>query len=146
MGAAYQFHVPRAPWVNRSSVNFHFEHFLVDYSDFRDALLAPEYGAGNEPLYKLNANVFTGLPLHLVLSARGVHRAHARTTAHRASVKLRAHSVLLIAATVGERRQSRRGILIMRIRTSLFGLLAGLAFTGSAAAALTPRRARRAGF
>jgi len=59
-GVAYQFpHYGWAPWVNRSSFNFHFEHFLAKYSDFRDALLAPEYGAGNEPLYQLNANVFT---------------------------------------------------------------------------------------
>ncbi|HUA89018.1 MAG TPA: DUF3570 domain-containing protein, partial [Steroidobacteraceae bacterium] len=61
VGAAYQFpHFSWAPWVTRSSLNFHVEHFLAKYSDFRDALLAPEYGAGKEPLYQLNANVFTG--------------------------------------------------------------------------------------
>jgi hypothetical protein len=60
-GFAYQFpHFSWAPWLTRSSLNFHFEHFLANYSDFRNALLAPEYGAGDEPLYKLNANVFTG--------------------------------------------------------------------------------------
>jgi Protein of unknown function (DUF3570) len=60
VGVAYQFqHFDWAPWMSRSSLNFHLEHFLVKYSDFRDALLAPEYGAGNEPLYQLNANVFT---------------------------------------------------------------------------------------
>ena len=32
---------------------------MIDYNDFRNALLAGEYGAGNEPLYKLDANVFT---------------------------------------------------------------------------------------
>ena len=59
-GVAYQFpHYGWAPWVSRSSLNLHYEHFLAKYSDFRDALLAPEYGAGNEPLYQLNANVFT---------------------------------------------------------------------------------------
>ncbi len=59
-GVAYQFpHYGWAPWVSRSSLNLHVEHFLAKYSDFRDALLAPEYGAGNEPLYQLNANVFT---------------------------------------------------------------------------------------
>jgi hypothetical protein len=31
---------------------------MIDYSDFRNALLAGTYGAGNEPLYKLNANIF----------------------------------------------------------------------------------------
>ncbi len=60
-GFAYQFpHLSWAPWVTRSTVNFHFEHFLAKYADFRDALLAPEYGAGSEPLYQLNANVMTG--------------------------------------------------------------------------------------
>jgi hypothetical protein len=34
------------------------DHLLVDYSDFRNALQAGTYGAGNEPLYKLNANIF----------------------------------------------------------------------------------------
>jgi hypothetical protein len=59
LGAAYQFHVPGAPWISRSTANIHVEHFLASYNDFRNALLAPEYGAGNEPLYRLNANVMT---------------------------------------------------------------------------------------
>src|SRR5215469_6691536 len=58
VGAAYEFHVPRAPWINKSTANFRYNHLLVDYKDFRNALLASEYGAGNEPLYKLNANIF----------------------------------------------------------------------------------------
>jgi Protein of unknown function (DUF3570) len=57
-GAAYQFHVPSAPWIDKSTFNVRADHLLIDYSDFRDALLAAEYGAGNEPLYKLNANIF----------------------------------------------------------------------------------------
>jgi hypothetical protein len=57
-GASYQFQIPGATWINRSSANIDFEHLLVDYSDFRNALLTAEYGAGNEPLYKLNANIF----------------------------------------------------------------------------------------
>jgi hypothetical protein len=56
--ASYEFQVPGASWINRSSANINFEHLLVDYSDFRDALLAAQYGAGNEPLYRLNANIF----------------------------------------------------------------------------------------
>jgi len=56
-GAAYQFHVPGAPWISKSTLNFRYDHLLIKYSDFRDALLAPEYGAGNEPLYTLNANI-----------------------------------------------------------------------------------------
>ena len=57
-GASYQFNVPGAPWINRSTANVRFDHLLIDYKDFRNALLAGEYGAGNEPLYKLNANIF----------------------------------------------------------------------------------------
>jgi hypothetical protein len=57
-GAAYQFHVPGAPWISRSAANVRFDHLFIDYKDFRNALLASQYGAGNEPLYKLNANIF----------------------------------------------------------------------------------------
>jgi len=57
-GAAYQFTVPGVHWISKSSANVRVDHLLVDYSDFRNALLAGTYGAGNEPLYKLNANIF----------------------------------------------------------------------------------------
>jgi hypothetical protein len=57
-GAEYEF--PRVRWLNKSSITFHFNHLMIDYSDFRDALLAGQDGftAGTEPLYKLNANIF----------------------------------------------------------------------------------------
>ena len=55
-GAEYEF--PRVRWLNKSSITFHINHLMIDYADFRDALLAAQYGAGNEPLYKLNANIF----------------------------------------------------------------------------------------
>lgn len=62
LGAAYEFHVPYAPWINKSSLNFHFNHLIIDYSDFRNALYSqygvPGYTAGNEPLYTLTANIF----------------------------------------------------------------------------------------
>jgi hypothetical protein len=58
VGASYEFHVPSAPWISKSSFNVRIEHLTVNYSDFRNALLAGQYGAGNEPLYKLNANIF----------------------------------------------------------------------------------------
>jgi hypothetical protein len=48
------------PWIRKkSSLNLHYNHLLINYSDFRNALLAGTgtYTAGNEPLYKLNANV-----------------------------------------------------------------------------------------
>jgi hypothetical protein len=57
-GASYQFQVSGVPWISKSSANVRVDHLLVDYSDFRNALLAGTYGAGNEPLYKLNANIF----------------------------------------------------------------------------------------
>jgi Protein of unknown function (DUF3570) len=63
-GAAYEF--PKVPGLNKSSITFHYNHLMIDYSDFRNALLAGQDGftAGNEPLYKLNANV-----IQLFLSA-----------------------------------------------------------------------------
>ena len=56
--ASYQFNVPRAPWINKSTANVQVSHLLINYKDFRNALLAAQYGAGNEPLYTLNANIF----------------------------------------------------------------------------------------
>jgi Protein of unknown function (DUF3570) len=61
IGAAYDFPIPRNRWINRSSVTVRLDHLLIDYKDFRNALLigpATGYTAGNEPLYKLNANIF----------------------------------------------------------------------------------------
>jgi hypothetical protein len=60
-GAEYEFPQPRfMPWLHKSSITFHFNHLMIDYSDFRNALLAGDgtYTAGTEPLYKLNANIF----------------------------------------------------------------------------------------
>jgi hypothetical protein len=57
-GASYQFNVPGAPWISKSTANVRYDHLLIDYKDFRNALLAADYGAGNEPLYKLDANIF----------------------------------------------------------------------------------------
>lgn len=61
IGAAYDFPIPRNPWINRSSITVRLDHLLIDYKDFRNALLigpSTGYTAGNEPLYKLNANIF----------------------------------------------------------------------------------------
>jgi hypothetical protein len=57
-GASWQFAVPGVPWLPRNSINVRVDHLMIDYGDFRNALLAGTYGAGNEPLYKLNANIF----------------------------------------------------------------------------------------
>lgn len=59
LGASYEFHVPRAPWINKSSLNIHYSRMIIDYSNFRNALYAGQDGfsAGNEPLYQLNAGI-----------------------------------------------------------------------------------------
>ena len=59
-GESYDFPIPRHPWINRSSFSIRFDHLLIDYKDYRNALLIganPAWSAGNEPLYKLNANI-----------------------------------------------------------------------------------------
>jgi hypothetical protein len=61
IGASYEFPIPRNRWINRSSLSVRLDHLLIDYKDFRNALLigpSTGYTAGNEPLYKLNANIF----------------------------------------------------------------------------------------
>jgi hypothetical protein len=60
VGVSYDFPIPRNPWINRSSFSVRFDHLLINYKDYRNALLIganPEWSAGNEPLYKLNANI-----------------------------------------------------------------------------------------
>ena len=61
VGAAYEFNIPWARWVQKSTVNARFDHITINYDDFRDATVTdPGNGipAGGEPLFKLNANVF----------------------------------------------------------------------------------------
>jgi hypothetical protein len=60
VGASYEFHVPRAPWIQKSTLNLHYERLMIDYSDYRNAtLINPLAGvvAGDEPLYTLDANI-----------------------------------------------------------------------------------------
>jgi hypothetical protein len=59
-GASYQFQIPYAKWISKSTANLRFDHFMFDYKDFRDALLIdPSKGvvAGSEPLYSVQLNV-----------------------------------------------------------------------------------------
>src|SRR3984893_8673858 len=59
-GASYDFPIPRNRWINKSSVAVRFDHLLIDYKDYRNALLigaTPALTPRNEPLYKLNANI-----------------------------------------------------------------------------------------
>ncbi len=57
-GASWQFAVPGVPALGKNTINLRVDHLMIDYGDSRNALLAGTYGAGNEPLYKLNANIF----------------------------------------------------------------------------------------
>jgi len=60
LGASYEFNIPAVPWIHRSSFTVHLDHLLIDYKDYRNALLINPGGgifAGDEPLYRLNANV-----------------------------------------------------------------------------------------
>ena len=59
IGATYDFNMSWVPkWVKQSTFNVDVEHLTIDYTDYRNALLAAQYGAGNEPYYTLNANIF----------------------------------------------------------------------------------------
>jgi Protein of unknown function (DUF3570) len=58
-GFSYEFPIPRNRWINKSTFNIRLDHLIIDYKDYRNALLiGPTYTAGNEPLYKLNATIF----------------------------------------------------------------------------------------
>ncbi|HEY4339076.1 MAG TPA: DUF3570 domain-containing protein [Steroidobacteraceae bacterium] len=59
-GASYEFRIPHAPWISKSTANLRFDHFMFNYKDFRDALLidpAKGVAAGTEPLYSVQLNV-----------------------------------------------------------------------------------------
>ncbi|HZO24040.1 MAG TPA: DUF3570 domain-containing protein [Steroidobacteraceae bacterium] len=61
LGASWDFPKPPVPWINHSSLSMRIDHLLIDYKDYRNALLIdPAAGIrpGDEPLYKLNANIF----------------------------------------------------------------------------------------
>ena len=58
LGASWEFGIGNIGWLQKNTVNVRADHLIVNYSDFRNALLAGEFGAGDEPLYKLNANIF----------------------------------------------------------------------------------------
>lgn len=59
LGVTYKVPAGWVPWVEKTTVNFYWDRFDIQYDDFRDARVSPqEYAAGSEPLYKLNADVF----------------------------------------------------------------------------------------
>ena len=61
VGATYQFGIPHAPWIERSTANIRYDRLMTDYQNFRDWLLAnPAAGInpGEEPLFSLRANIY----------------------------------------------------------------------------------------
>jgi hypothetical protein len=58
MGVTYKLPVGFVPWFDKSTANLYWDRFDIAYEDFRDARVSPnDYGAGNEPLYSLQADV-----------------------------------------------------------------------------------------
>jgi Protein of unknown function (DUF3570) len=60
VGASYEFQVPRAPWIQKSTLNLHYNHLMIDYTDFHTVFSNTVIPAGGEdelPLYRLDANI-----------------------------------------------------------------------------------------
>ncbi|PUA28722.1 MAG: hypothetical protein B0W54_18325 [Cellvibrio sp. 79] len=64
LGVTYKLPTGTVPWFEKSSVNLYWDHFDIDYDNFRDARLSvgkgsepPAYEVGEEPLYSLQADV-----------------------------------------------------------------------------------------
>jgi hypothetical protein len=60
VGASYEFQVPRAPWIQKNTLNLRYDHLLIDYSDFHTLYSNTVIPAGAEnelPLYRLDANI-----------------------------------------------------------------------------------------
>jgi len=59
LGVTYKIPAGLVPWFDKSTANFYWDRFDIDYDDFRDLRVSPEdYAPGEEPLYSLQANVF----------------------------------------------------------------------------------------
>lgn len=58
LGVTYKIPAGVIPWFEKSTANLYWDHFNIDYDDFRDARVSPtDYAAGEEPLYSLQADV-----------------------------------------------------------------------------------------
>jgi hypothetical protein len=61
LGVTYKLPKGAIPWFEKSTVNLFWDHFDIQYDDFRNELLSqgPDapYTVGNEPMYDLQANV-----------------------------------------------------------------------------------------
>jgi len=60
IGATYDFPVTWASWLKKGTVNLHYNHMMIDYSQFRDLTNFPPGSVvpGTEPLYSLDADIF----------------------------------------------------------------------------------------
>ena len=61
VGASYEFTIPHVNFISKSTINARYDHMVINYLDFRDALLVdPAKGIGidNAPLYVLKVNIF----------------------------------------------------------------------------------------
>jgi hypothetical protein len=58
LGVTYKIPAGLIPWFDKSTANFYWDRFDIDYDDFRDLRSPDEYATGDEPLYSLQANVF----------------------------------------------------------------------------------------
>lgn len=60
LGISYELNDTYLSFIDKSSINFYWNHIIFDYQNFREN--TPEnkfaFGAGNEPLYGFSANVF----------------------------------------------------------------------------------------
>ncbi len=55
-GASYEIRLPGVDFLQKTTVNFRFDHILFEYDDFRD-LRVSGLAPGTEPLYEFDANV-----------------------------------------------------------------------------------------
>lgn len=58
LGVTYKVPSGFIPWFEKSTVNLYWDHFNIDYDDFRDARVSPnDFRPGSEPLYSLEADI-----------------------------------------------------------------------------------------
>jgi len=64
VGASYEFKVPRAPWIQKSTLNLHYDRLMINYADFHalydlptNTTVIPVGGIDELPLYHLDSNI-----------------------------------------------------------------------------------------
>ena len=56
LGATWEFHVSRFAWLQKGTLNLHWDRMHINYDDYRD-LRVHAVTPGTEPLYSLDANI-----------------------------------------------------------------------------------------